>query len=387
MMYVLKENPLIFLIIVLAWLPAIVITLLHLFKRKDLTTTNKIVWIVIGLIPIAGLLFYGIVNYKNKKAIVWLTVLASIITAITIWYYIFYQPTALRRDVNKEASIGIAAQTLIKEYQENEEVANAKYSNKVVEINGVVEKIEEDETGQVVYLHTGIEGTSVSGRLKSKQTVAEKSSVVMKGILTGYILGQIQLNEAVITKGASENTTTIPPKQDTATVLAPAEKKDSIILKEKKFQSTKGQIKFLSVTASEEIEAINTQVISSISEKGKVHFAALIKGFRFENELMQKTFNSDKYMHSDKFSKSEFDGNIINIQSVNFNKNNSYQVTAEGNLTLHGITKKIKAEGILQVENGILTLNSKFKIKIKEFGVDDSEVAEQIEIIVQCSYK
>jgi len=209
----------------------------------------------------------------------------------------------------------------------------------------------------------------------------------MKGILTGYILGQIQLNEAVITKGASENTTTIPPKQDTATVLAPAEKKDSVILKEKKFQSTKGQIKFLSVTASEEIEAINTQVISSISEKGKVHFAALIKGFRFENELMQKTFNSDKYMHSDKFSKSEFDGNIINIQSVNFNKNNSYQVTAEGNLTLHGITKKIKVEGILQVENGTLTLNSKFKIKIKEFGVDDSEVAEQIEIIVQCSYK
>jgi len=151
MMYVLKENPIIFLIIALAWLPAIVFTLVHLFKRKDLSTSNKIVWIAIGLIPFVGLLFYGIVNYKNKKAIVWLTVLASIITAITIWYYIFYQPTTLRRDVNKEASIGIAAQTLIKEYQENEEVANAKYSNKVVEINGVVEKIEEDETGQVVY--------------------------------------------------------------------------------------------------------------------------------------------------------------------------------------------------------------------------------------------
>lgn len=387
-MYVLKENPVIFLIIVLAWLPAIVITLLHLFKRKDLSISNKIVWVVIGLIPVAGLLLYGILNYKNKKAIVWLTIIATAITIFTIWYFIFYQPIVSRRDVNKEKGIGITAATLIKEFQTNETEANNKYTNKVVEINGIVEKAENDETETVVYLHTGIEGTSVSGRLKNKQSVTTNSAITIKGILTGYILGQIQLNEAVITQGANEITT---EQKGTTTIVAPTViKKNTVVIteiKDKIYKSTKGQIKFLSVTPAEEIEAVNTQVISSITENGKVQFAALIKGFRFDNELMQKTFNSDKYMHSDKFTKSEFVGNIININTVNFSANNSYPVTAEGNLTLHGITKKMKAEGTLQIKDGIITLISTFKIKIKEYGVDDSDVAEQIEISVQCSYQ
>jgi hypothetical protein len=388
MFNVLKETPWVFAIIGIAWLPVIVLTLLHLFKRKDFTIATKILWLIIGLIPVAGLLIYGLVNYKNKKAIVWLTLLATIITGFTIWYFIFYQPTVARRDVNKEKSIGITAAMLINEFQTNETAANNKYTNKVVEISGTIEKIVTDEMSTVVYLHTGIEGTSVSGRLKQQQTVTENTSITMKGILTGYILGQIQLNEAVITKGATD---AAPLEQkDTTTTLQTTIKKDSskpIAKTEKTFKSTKGQIKFLSVTSAETIEATNTQVISSIAENGKVQFAALIKGFHFENELMQKTFNSDKYMHSDKFTKSEFVGNIINIAAVTFAKNDTYQVTAEGNLTLHGITKKIKATGSIKVNDGVLTLNSTFKIKIKKFEVDDSDVAENIEIIVQCTYQ
>lgn len=388
MFNVLKETPWVFAIIGIAWLPVIFITLFHLFKRTDISISTKMLWLIIGLIPVAGLLIYGLVNYKNKKAIIWLTLLATIITGFTIWYFIFYQPTVARRDVNKEKSIGITAAMLINEFQTNETEANNKYTNKVVEISGTIEKIVTDEMSTVVYLHTGIEGTSVSGRLKQQQTVAENTSITMKGILTGYILGQIQLNEAVITKGATE---AAPLEQkETTTTVQTTNKIDSskLITKTAKiFKSTKGQIKFLSVTPAETIEATNTQVISSISENGKVQFAALIKGFHFENVLMQKTFNSDKYMHSDKFTKSEFVGNIIDIAVVNFAKNDTYQVTAEGNLTLHGITKKIKVTGSIKVNDGVLTLNSTFKIKIKEFEVDDSDVAENIEIIVQGTYQ
>lgn len=391
MLDILKEMPWVTAIILTAWLPVIIITLLHLINRKDISITRKIVWLIIGLIPIIGLLIYGLINYKVKKSIVWLTVLATIISLITVWYFIFYQPSIAKRDVTKEAAIALSVTSLLKEFEVNETEANIKYTNKVIEVSGVVEKILNDETGMVIFLQTNIEGKSFSGRLKAKQATQENATITLKGILTGYILGQIQLNEAVITNGANTALSNEPTSTKDSTInLKVPIKKDSIKVvqpTEKIYSSSKGLIKFISITAVEDIEASNNQVISTISSNGKVQFAALIKGFLFENELMQKHFNEDKYMHSDKFSKSEFEGTITNINSINFNTTGKYKVNAVGNLTIKGITKKITTEGTIDVNNNTILLHSIFKLKIKDFGIITDEIAEQIDIVVSATYK
>lgn len=394
MFSIVKELPLMIAIIAISWLIVVIITLKHLFKRADITTGTKFIWVAVGLIPVIGLLAYGLINYKKDKLIFISTILAIVISATAFWYFAIHEQKNFT-DVTNKKGVAATATALIQEFNANEEAANKKYlqkENNIIEVSGVVEKMEIDESGNVVYLKTNIENTAISCRLQDKVSVAEGSNVVVKGIFTGYIMGQVQLNECKIISGnvVATNTPITQPKKDSVTNTNSTPAKDTsknVAAVAKTFKSTKGQIRFFSSTPAEDIEATNTQILSSISDKGAIQFAALIKGFRFENELMQAHFNEEKYLNSDKFPKSEFKGNIINFSSVNLTKDGSYPVTAEGNLTLHGVTKKVTAKGTIVVNNGKLKLNSVFKLHVQDFAVDGSEVADQLEITVNADYQ
>lgn len=396
MFSIVKELPLMIAIIAISWLIVVVITLKHLFQRTDITTSKKLVWVLVGLIPVVGLLTYGVLNFKRNKLILISTILATIVSTTAFWYFAIYEQKSFT-DVTNKTGIAKTAEALIKEFGTNEDAANKKYLQKdssVIEVTGVVEKMEIDESGNVVYLKTNVENTAISCRLQDKVSVAEGSNVVVKGIFTGYIMGQVQLNECKIISGNVTNTTSqnaVQPKVDspvTNTKEVPAkDTAKTVAAIAKTYKSTKGQIRFFSSTPAEDIEATNTQIISSITDKGDIQFAALIKGFRFENELMQEHFNEEKYLNSNKFPKSEFKGNIVNFSAVNLAKDGSYPVTAEGNLTLHGVTKKVTAKGTIVVSNGKLKLNSVFKLHVQDFNVDGSDVAEQLEITVNADFQ
>jgi len=153
------------------------------------------------------------------------------------------------------------------------------------------------------------------------------------------------------------------------------------------YTTNKASVKFFSSTTEEDIEATNSQVISSLNgQTGQVMFAALIKGFHFENELMQNHFNDKEYMNSDLYPKSEFKGSITDIKNVSFSKEGTYPVIATGILTIHGITQKITVTGILAIQNGKLVLKSVFKIKKADYGITTNEVADILEITVSCKY-
>jgi len=158
-----------------------------------------------------------------------------------------------------------------------------------------------------------------------------------------------------------------------------------------KIYSTKTAIvSFFSHTPTEDIEAFNNQTISKLTDKGLVSFSLLIKGFRFENELMQEHFNGKDYMESDKFPKAEFKGNVTNIATVRFDKNGNFPVVVEGNLTIKGITKKVSAKGTISVNNGKVLAKSVFNIKIKEFGLTGKDIgsiiANDMKITVTSKY-
>jgi len=396
MIEIIKELPFMIAIISIAWLAVIAIALLDIVKRKDITTTTKKIWIIVGLIPLFGIALYSIVNFKRNKLILIATVLASIISATAFWYFAIYEQENNRTDVTNMKGITKNATHLVQEFLDNEEAANQKYlqkENNIIEVSGTIEKLESDEAGTVVYLNTQIENTSISARLQDKIKLQQGNTVSIKGLFTGFILGQIQLSECKLITSTNNKidtaTTSNTTKKDTPILIKPIIKDTVLttIVEAKNYKSTKAQIRFFSKTPAENIEATNTQIVSIISSKGNIQFAALIKGFRFENELMQKHFNEEDYLYSDKFPKSEYKGSITNFNTVTLNKDGNYPVTTKGSLTLHGVTKQITATGNLIVKGNQLKLNSVFKLHVQDYNIDGSDVAEQLEITIEANYQ
>lgn len=134
-----------------------------------------------------------------------------------------------------------------------------------------------------------------------------------------------------------------------------------------------GKVKFdaTSPSSPEQIIGNNDKATSVLDfGTGAIQFAVLMKAFLFEKALMQEHFN-ENYVESDKFPKSDFKGQVINIKEVDLEKDGNYKVKVKGKLTLHGITKDIEADGTLTVKDKIVTAGkSEFKVQLSDFDIE-----------------
>lgn len=141
----------------------------------------------------------------------------------------------------------------------------------------------------------------------------------------------------------------------------------------------------------EDIKGDNNQVAGVLDiSTGEMVFQALIKSFHFDRALMEEHFN-ENYMESDKFPKSSFKGKITNLSAVNFSKNGIYDVTVEGDLTIHDATNKVSTKGTVEVVTGGINANSKFNIvpedyKINIPGVVREKINKNLEVTVAMKY-
>lgn len=143
----------------------------------------------------------------------------------------------------------------------------------------------------------------------------------------------------------------------------------AIVANAQKFITRNGFISFYSHTPLEEIKAENNQVAGVLDiSTGEMAFQVLIKSFHFERALMEEHFN-ENFMESHNFPKSLFKGKITNLASVDFKKNGRYDVTIEGELTIRGVTKKIAANGILEVVSGGINGSSKLNIVPEDYNI------------------
>ena len=158
-----------------------------------------------------------------------------------------------------------------------------------------------------------------------------------------------------------------------------------------KYFTKNGSISFFSKTAIEDIKADNNQVMAVINtQNGELQFSLLTKGFHFKKALMEEHFNKD-YMESDKFPKSTFKGIITDITKVNFTKDGTYSTTVTGDLSLHGVTKKVTAASSIIIKSGKITGTSKFAVSLSDYAVSvpkvyKDNIAKSIEITVTCNY-
>ena len=153
-----------------------------------------------------------------------------------------------------------------------------------------------------------------------------------------------------------------------------------------------GKIHFFSKTDMENIEALNTKGTSVIDVKtGQIEFAALLKTFEFEKELMMEHFN-ENYVESDKYPKTTFKGNVTDIANVDFGKDGVYPVKIKGQLTLHGITKEVSSDGTFEIKNGKITGKAAFVITLADFNivvpnVVKENISKTIKIDVTAAYE
>ena len=116
----------------------------------------------------------------------------------------------------------------------------------------------------------------------------------------------------------------------------------------------------------------NTAVAAIDTKKGTVAFEAQIKGFNFSNASMQDHFNSPKWLDSEKFPLSTFEGKITDLSAINFAKDGVYKVNVKGTFSLHGIEKELSAPSTIEVKKEGLIASAAFAIKLDEFGIGNA---------------
>ncbi|MDB5120352.1 MAG: YceI family protein [Sphingobacteriales bacterium] len=139
----------------------------------------------------------------------------------------------------------------------------------------------------------------------------------------------------------------------------------------------------------ENIAAISKKGISVYNiEKGEIQFNIPIKSLKFKKSLMEEHFN-ENYMESDKYPFAKFKGKVN--QAIDLSKNGEYPVTVSGDLDVHGVKKQRTINGTIKVNNGSISVFSKFDVLCKDHDIKIPQlvfqkIAETIQVTISGNY-
>ncbi|MFI5188447.1 MAG: YceI family protein [Chitinophagales bacterium] len=140
----------------------------------------------------------------------------------------------------------------------------------------------------------------------------------------------------------------------------------------------------------EKVEATNKSITCVLDTKtGNMQFAVLMKGFEFDRALMQEHFN-ENYVESSKFPRSEFRGQIINNNEINYTKDGTYAAKVKGKLQIHGETKDVESAGTLVIKDGKILSNALFTVLLSDYNISipslvSDKISNTVDIAVDCS--
>lgn len=158
---------------------------------------------------------------------------------------------------------------------------------------------------------------------------------------------------------------------------------------QERYATKEGQITFISDTPMEKIEAVNRKTVAVFdATTGAVEMSALIKSFEFEKALMQEHFN-ENYMESNTYPKAIFKGRMIGLKPEMLKAPGRHEVTVEGELTMHGVTRKVSTKGTIGVDaSGAVKAACDMVVKpddhaIKIPSVVRGQIAEEVKVQVR----
>ncbi len=137
---------------------------------------------------------------NKKKIIKWLFILA-VVGFAGVWFFVFKLPTTdWYRNFTARKGAGVTAVDIVKSYQTNESHSDSLFSDKVIEVSGIVKesKIENGKTS--VWLNSSDSSVAVYFILKdSIEPLKAGVETIIKGKCSGFA-GDVQFNEGVIIK-------------------------------------------------------------------------------------------------------------------------------------------------------------------------------------------
>ncbi len=152
-----------------------------------------------------------------------------------------------------------------------------------------------------------------------------------------------------------------------------------------KYITRTGEIKFeASMPAFEEVAGTNKSSSCILNaENGELGALCLIKAFKFKSALMEEHFN-ENYLESSKYPKSTFKGKILNFDKVKLTATKKEYVL-EGELSIHGVTQKVKIAIFLSTDGSKIFATSVFTVKAKDYKIDvpslvKSKISENIKV-------
>ncbi|MES2733236.1 MAG: YceI family protein [Bacteroidota bacterium] len=155
-----------------------------------------------------------------------------------------------------------------------------------------------------------------------------------------------------------------------------------------RYLSESGSVSFFSEAPIENISANNSQVASLFdAANGQIAFAVPIKSFEFAKSLMREHFN-ESYLESDKYPKATFKGLITGFEI----KEGKQRVSANGDLFIHGITRKVTTEGTMEISGDKILLTTAFLVKLEDYQIKVPKVvfyniADAIQVKMNLVYK
>jgi Ca2+/Na+ antiporter len=183
------------------WLIVLILALVQIFKRTDLESNTRILWLIaILLFPFLGLLVYILANFKQAKNLLWVGLIGLILSAGLTVYFVYARE---HRDVTSEKGIQVTAQQLFEAFVADEAKANTLYLDKAIEITGEVMNVSTNQDGNIVVdFKTNDPFFVINCTFKTDPGALKAGdNITFKGICTGYIPdANVVINEGVLVK-------------------------------------------------------------------------------------------------------------------------------------------------------------------------------------------
>ena len=154
-------------------------------------------------------------------------------------------------------------------------------------------------------------------------------------------------------------------------------------------KSQKNVVKFISDAPMEDFEGVTDKIDGYLFFEGENLLQSSEMYFEVDlNSLdtgigLRNTHMRENYLETDKFPFTHFTGKLIKAEK---NTENSYQVSAQGKIFIHGVEKEITVDGTMslltdgyQVQARFITPLTDFKIKVPQimfFKIDENMKVE-----------
>lgn len=128
---------------------------------------------------------------STKKTIIF-SLLGLVVVGVLYGMYLYNKGP---RSVKNEEGVKISASELYADFMKDSALANKKYIDNIIEVSGVVGRINQNQQNQaLVILNTNESGASINCTMEGvADKIKEKDSVTIKGICTGIGMGDTSM--------------------------------------------------------------------------------------------------------------------------------------------------------------------------------------------------